>query len=84
MQKSGCHVLRRLPPILIDIILSRLGTARYISRHPRHGPPVSYCTVAPIIYVIRICGLYSNVYMLVSIDVVFYGPQILIPYLPPL
>jgi hypothetical protein len=33
-----------------------------------------------IIYVIRICGLCSNVSMLVIIDTVFYGPQILIPF----
>jgi hypothetical protein len=31
--------------------------------------------------VIGICGLFSNVSMLVSIDIAFYGPQILIPYI---
>jgi hypothetical protein len=34
-----------------------------------------------IIYIIRICGLFDNVSMLVSIDIVFYGPQILILYI---
>jgi hypothetical protein len=34
-----------------------------------------------VITVIRICGLFSNASMLVSIDIVFYGPQIPIPYI---
>jgi hypothetical protein len=45
-------------------------------------PPVSYSGASTIIiYIIRICGLFSNVSMLVSIDIVFYVPQILIPYI---
>jgi hypothetical protein len=34
-----------------------------------------------IIYAIRICGLFSKVSMLVSIEIVFYVPQILIPFI---
>jgi hypothetical protein len=46
-------------------------------------PPVSYsgASTTIIIYVIRISGLFSNMSMLVSIDIIFYGPQILIPYI---
>jgi hypothetical protein len=54
----------------------------YISRHPRHGSPVSYSGASTIIiYIIRICGLYSKVSMPVNIDIEFYGPQFLIPYI---
>jgi hypothetical protein len=42
------------------------------------SPTVGASTI--IIYVIRICGLFSNVSMSASIDIVFYGPQIRMTY----
>jgi hypothetical protein len=43
-------------------------------------------TVAPlqstiIIYVKGICGIFCYMSMLISIDIIFYGPQIRIPYI---
>jgi hypothetical protein len=46
------------------------------------GPSVSYSGASTtIIYVTRICCLFCNQSMLISIDIIFYGPQIRVTYI---
>jgi hypothetical protein len=58
-----------------------LGGGKFFSNSARHGPSVSYSGASTIIICVTgICGIFCNVSMLISIDIIFYGPQIPITY----